>query len=95
MIHAKKIRQKYFEAIVDGRKTFEVRRNTTDYKVGDDILLDEVDEAGSNTGRSCFVRITYILPFTELAEIYPNKAFSSDLLILGIRFVCAKNVEEK
>ncbi len=95
MIYAKKIRQKYFEAIVDGKKTFEVRRNTTDYKLGDDILLDEVDEAGANTGRSCFVRITYILPFTELAEIYPNKAFSSDLLILGVRLISAKNVEEK
>ncbi|HHL0747950.1 TPA: DUF3850 domain-containing protein, partial [Streptococcus agalactiae] len=33
----------YFEAIMDGTKTFECRYNDRDFKVGDELLLREYD----------------------------------------------------
>lgn len=62
MIHELKITPEYFEAIAIGKKTFEVRANDRDYKVGDYLALNEYDASGgSYTGRSCMVYVDYIL----------------------------------
>lgn len=60
MIHALKQAPEYFEAVLDGRKTFEVRQNDRDYREGDLLALNEYDENGY-TGRCCLVKIDYIL----------------------------------
>lgn len=60
MKHSLKILPEYFDAIVSGKKTFEVRFNDRDYQVDDILLLQEwVD--GQYTGRSQETKVTYLL----------------------------------
>lgn len=60
MIHALKQAPEYFEAVLNGRKTFEVRQNDRDYREGDLLALNEYSKNGY-TGRCCLVKIDYIL----------------------------------
>lgn len=57
--HKLKILPKYFESILDGTKNFELRKNDRDYKVGDDLILEEYDN-GAYTGRKAYRKITYV-----------------------------------
>lgn len=38
-----KIKPEYFQAVIDGRKPFEIRKNDRNFKVGDEIYLDEYE----------------------------------------------------
>lgn len=63
-LHVLKIKNEYLVEIFCGRKTFELRRDDRDYKVGDlihfvDINGDEVDTKEFNKGN--LYEITYIL----------------------------------
>lgn len=58
--HHLKILPEYFEAVIEGKKKFEIRKNDRDYKVGDGIFLNEFD-GEKYTGESLLVFITYIL----------------------------------
>jgi ASC-1-like (ASCH) protein len=63
-IHELKIWRRYFEAVVDGSKTFEVRRDDKQFEVGDLIDLREWIDAGddsSYSGRRVTVRVTYVM----------------------------------
>lgn len=60
MVHNLKIRKPYFDAIINGTKTFEVRKNDRGFKVGDIVDLEEIDDDGY-TLRYIVVEITYIL----------------------------------
>lgn len=52
-----------FEDMVEGRKTYEVRRFDRDFRVGDRLLLSEFDRAKrSYTGRQLSARIVHVLP---------------------------------
>ena len=51
MIHELKIQSEYFVAVNNKTKTFEIRKNDRDFKVGDKILLREIDSCGKYTGR--------------------------------------------
>ncbi len=77
-VHELKIDPKYFDEIVDGIKTFEVRKNDRNFKVGDHLLLKVFDkERGFYSGNNVTVKITYILDDQEfLRENY---------VILGIK----------
>ncbi len=60
--HRLKLVQPYFDDVVSGTKTFEVRVNDRDFKVGDVLELLEYDpETTWLTDRSVRVRVTYIL----------------------------------
>lgn len=62
MIHELKILPEFFEDVISGRKSFEVRKFDRPYHVGDLLALNEYD--GKNrcyTGRSCLVYIDYML----------------------------------
>ena len=64
MIHELKILPCYFEAILSGVKTFEVRRDDRipAYSIGDTLLLYEyVPENEEYTGRSIKTEVSYIL----------------------------------
>jgi len=53
----------YFQDVVDGKKTFEVRVNDRNYKVGDTLHLREwKPETKTYTGRTFNVNVTYIMP---------------------------------
>lgn len=76
-MHYLKIYPKYFNAVLNGKKTFELRKNDRGFQVGDDILLREWDNI-SYSGREILAEITYILDdsFVGLEKGY---------VILGIK----------
>lgn len=63
MTHVLKITPQYYIAVLERRKTFEVRVNDRPYRVNDDIILQEyiAEGEGKYTGRIWHGRITYIL----------------------------------
>ena len=67
MIHAKKVKPEYFEALLKGDKTFELRHEDPDepeYAVGDYLALNEYErynEAQEYSGRCLLYKITYVL----------------------------------
>ncbi len=75
MIHAIKIQPQYFDAVISGKKQFEIRKNDRDYQEGDYLALNEWEQTnavcGHYTGRSCLVYVDYILyEFEGLCEDY-------------------------
>ena len=63
MKHKLKIMSKYYEAILLGKKTFEVRKDDRPYSEGDTLLLQEIVSPNGcgYTGREMTVDVTYIL----------------------------------
>lgn len=64
MIYSKKTEPAYFEDVLSGAKTFEVRReDDCQFEVGDFLALNEyaVGDHADYTGRCCLVEITYVL----------------------------------
>jgi len=62
MIHKLKLNEEFFGEVLTGNKTFEVRRNDRDYKVGDWILLQSYCPLKKQyTGGEVRRKITYIL----------------------------------
>lgn len=67
--HVLKIWPEFFDAIADGRKTFEVRFDDRGYREGDLLRLREWEPAGEvYTGREITVRVTYILRGWDLPK---------------------------
>lgn len=51
----------FFDAVVEGKKTFEIRKNDRNFRVGDVLVLQEYDKiTESYTGRSTPKIVTYI-----------------------------------
>ena len=70
--HELKILPQYMEAVITGRKTFELRKNDRDFQVGDVFILREW-ENGAYTGRHFIQSISYVLkdcPEYGLADGY-------------------------
>lgn len=44
IIHALKTEPTYFGDIIDGKKAFEIRENDRNFKVGDYLALNELDD---------------------------------------------------
>ena len=67
MIHALKILPEFYQAVIDGRKPFEIRKNDRNFKSNDNVILNEYKD-GEYTGRLCVViikdvfDISFILP---------------------------------
>ena len=76
--HRLKVLIKYADAIMNGTKTFEVRKNDRNFKVGDKIVFDVVTNEGFAVGAAArhplngtTYRIDYILDdFEGLAQKY-------------------------
>lgn len=63
----KKIWPQYFQAILDGKKTFELRLNDFECKEGDVLVLKEWDpETKSYTGREMKKSVTYVAKVNKL-----------------------------
>ena len=60
-IHALKTWPEYYKAIIDGTKTFEVRVNDRDYRVGDVLVLQEYIPGEGYTREMISKVISYIL----------------------------------
>lgn len=62
MIHELKIVPEFFEDVISGKKTFEVRKNDRPFHEGDLLALNEYDPGNkSYTGKSCIVYIDYLM----------------------------------
>ena len=77
MIRKLKILPQYFNDVLSGYKSFELRKDDRDYKVGDKLQLMEWDK--EFTDRSCIRDVIYILRDVEKYGL--KKGF----VILGIR----------
>lgn len=64
MIHQLKISPEFFEEVISGRKSFEIRFNDREFNVGDILALNEWEQTssvgGHYTNRSCVVYVDYI-----------------------------------
>lgn len=59
--HSLKIEHGYFEAVLNGKKTYEIRRNDRGFKLGELLRLRELDaECNGYTGRFALAEITHI-----------------------------------
>lgn len=82
--HRLKIQEQYADAVLNGTKTFEIRKNDRGYKVGDEIVFDVVTNEGYAVGEAArhplngeVCRIDYILDdFEGLAQKYVALAIS-------------------
>ncbi len=76
--HALKTRPEYYQAIINGDKTFELRKADRDYKVGDRLLLQEWDPvSGKYTEREGNYVISYILSGEFSEKILPGYVLMS------------------
>ncbi len=83
----KKVKQKYFEAIQDNRKRFEVRLADFECNPGDIIVLKEQDDKTNElTGREIECEMLYKLNTKEAEKFYSKEDIDRyGLLIMGIR----------
>lgn len=82
-IHNLKCWPEYFEAVWFERKTFEIRINDRDFKVGDMLKLEEYNrEGGFCTGNCVYAEVVYLL------ESAPG--LQSEYVLIGIRLVCKR-----
>ena len=62
MIHTLKTHPPYFQQILDGQKTFEVRKNDRGFEPGHYVILDEWEpETKQYTGRKEVFQISFLL----------------------------------
>lgn len=80
-VHKLKLFPEYFDAVANGIKTFEIRKNDRDYKVGDTLRLYEFDP--EEEARTCDVAVTYILTHEDFPDGIPE-----DYCVMGIRRQC-------
>lgn len=74
--HCLKILPQYYRAVENGRKTFEIRFNDRNYRVGDILRLQEFCD-GEYTGRELSREVCYIVD---------DPAYCKDgFVVLGIR----------
>lgn len=76
-LHTLKIKKVYGDAILEGLKTFELRKNDRDYKVGD--LIQFVTGVGGGLYFPELYEITYIL------KDCPEYGLDKDYCILAIK----------
>lgn len=83
----KKVQQEYFEAIIEGRKQFEIRLADFKYKPGDTlVLLEQKQGAKKLTGRKLECEILFAIN-TKLSEKWwPKKKIDKyGLVVLSLR----------
>lgn len=67
MIHELKLYLDFFEEVISGEKSFEIRKNDRQFRVGDMLALNEYD-GNRYTGRSCLVYVDYIMNSPEYVK---------------------------
>lgn len=67
-IHELKIHPEYFGPVSEGKKTFEIRKNDRDYRIGDTVILREFDpRTGEYTGRLIQKEVGYVSVFSQMS----------------------------
>ena len=75
MKHSLKILPTFYQAVIDKRKPFEIRKNDRKFQSGDDIILNEY-ESGEYTGRFCVAVIKDIFDISFLLPGYVAFTFT-------------------
>lgn len=93
--HRLKTWPSYFQAIVDGEKSFEIRQNDRGFRVGDVLVLEEYDVTrGAYTKRVQRVHVTYIFdgPSSEYFGLIAGFCIMGieleDMWTRSLRIVC-------
>jgi ASC-1-like (ASCH) protein len=83
----KKVQEKYFKDIVDGRKRFEVRLADFKCKTGDTLVLcEQKQDTKELTGRKVDLELLYKLNTKAVEKFYSKKDIEKyGLLILAVR----------
>lgn len=68
MIHNLKILPQYFNAIVSGKKKFEIRNNDRDFHEGDTVILKEWSADFGYTGKQVTKQIGFITDYEQKPE---------------------------
>jgi len=85
----KKIRPEYFQEILDGKKTFELRLNDFDIDEGDILVLKEWNpETKDYTGRELEKEVGYVgkWKIDDLTQFWPREDIDSK----GIQIISLK-----
>ena len=81
MVHELKTWIEYFQLMVSGEKSFDLRKNDRGFRAGHELLLKEYDKESNNyTSRILHCKITYVLKGEE-AETFGLK---EGFCILGL-----------
>lgn len=86
----KKVWPEYFQEIIDGKKTFELRLNDFEINEGDSLLLKEWDPNTKNyTGREVERKVGYVgkWQITDLKKFWPLE----DVNNKGIQIISLKD----
>ena len=79
MQHDLKVWPVFFDALMSGDKSFEVRKNDRSFRVEDTLLLREWDDRKERyTGRSTTKTVTYVM-------LGGHFGIAEDYLVMGIR----------
>lgn len=64
MVHELKTWPEYYEKVISGEKTFEIRKDDRGFKTGDVLHLREWDQTtGAYTGQETVVKVVYLTAF--------------------------------
>lgn len=98
-IHKLKIKEEYYEQVVAGKKTFELRKNDRDYQVGDLIQFTKIERVSTGdfvvpfcdkeTPTEELFQITYVL------KDVPQYGLDKDFCILAIKQVEIRETNKK
>lgn len=82
MVHKIKIQESYADAIVEGRKTFEVRLNDRGYNAGDFVQFQVVEQR-----LSVLCNTTHKLNSMQfvITYVYSGKGLDSGYVVFGIK----------
>lgn len=84
-VHEVKIWPQYFDAVANGTKPFEIRKNDRDYKVGDELtLLEFRPKVGEFTGRIQRRIITYVVEASERNDDVAGRGLQPGYCVLGL-----------
>ena len=79
MTHDLKVWPEFFEALITGDKSFEVRKNDRAFRVGDRLLLHEWDNRKKKfTDRFVEKTVTYVM-------LGGHFGIANDYIVMGIR----------
>jgi len=83
----KKVQQKYFEAVLEGRKQFEIRLADFKYKPGDTLVLLEQGHGDKKlTGRKLECEILFTINTKDTEKFWTKKEIKKyGLVVLSLR----------
>lgn len=79
MTHIIKIKEPYADAVLDGRKTFEVRENDRGYNAGDRVQFKVIDSSGICMGRHPLFNSKY-----KILYVHSGLGLKDGYVVFGI-----------